>query len=260
MSTVFLHHLARNRGQIIGWSIGMILMGLLVIPLYDTIVAEAAQIRQLIRGLPPQLMAFFADPELDITSPVGYLSARYFSLASLILSVMVVLGGSGLIASDEENGTLDLFQAHPVSRSALFLGRLLAFVATLAAILGLAWLGVVLPAGTSENLGLGPGALALPFLPLLALLLVFGTLALLLSMLLPSRRMGVSQVPSGTYWRRVPSRNVTNANMAPKSPRFKVPHARGPPGLGETGLRRLSDTNWPIFRPQSRPSTLECSQ
>jgi ABC-2 type transport system permease protein len=79
-----------------------------------------------------------------------------------------------------------LILAHPVSRTSLFWGRVLGFAAATLAILFIAWLGLVLPMGlTSMNLGWGE--VALPFLSLFGVLMVFGAAALLFSMLLPSR-------------------------------------------------------------------------
>ena len=95
-----------------------------------------------------------------------------------------MLAGSGLIVADEENGTLDLLLAHPVSRTALFLGRLLAFGAATSAILVLSWLGflVAMPWST---LDVGWWSMARPYVSLAAVVSFFGGLALLLSMVLP---------------------------------------------------------------------------
>jgi ABC-2 type transport system permease protein len=77
--------------------------------------------------------------------------------------------------------------AHPVSRTNLFFGRLAGFVLATAAILAIGWIGWVIP---SQSSGLELSAIELlqPQLPLLAILVLFGTLALLLSMVLPSGR------------------------------------------------------------------------
>jgi ABC-2 type transport system permease protein len=92
-----------------------------------------------------------------------------------------------LLVADEENGTLDLVLAHPVSRTALFLGRLLAFVTSTLAILALSWLGFFLAIPWSK-LDVGPWSMARPYVSLAAVLLLFGTLAMFLSMVLPARR------------------------------------------------------------------------
>ncbi|MFQ5813163.1 MAG: ABC transporter permease subunit, partial [Anaerolineae bacterium] len=80
---------------------------------------------------------------------------------------------------------------HPVSRMALFMGRLLAFVAATVAILAICWLGLVVPMNWS-SIGIGWGRMWLPLLSLLAELLLFGTMSLLLSVVLPSRRLAAT--------------------------------------------------------------------
>src|SRR5262249_23609904 len=127
----------------------------------------------------------FGDPA-KLTSPAGFLSLAFFSYMPLVLGVFAVLAGSGLLAADEEAGTLDLVLAHPVSRTALFLGRLLAFGAATLAILALSWLGFLV-AMTWSSLDVSGWALALPYVSLLAVLFFFGGLALLLSLVLPAR-------------------------------------------------------------------------
>jgi ABC-2 type transport system permease protein len=76
-----------------------------------------------------------------------------------------------------------------VGRSRLFFGRLLAFAAASGAIMVLGWLGFALPL-FSSSLEVTWGEIALPFIPLLAQMLIYGSLALLFSLLLPARRLG----------------------------------------------------------------------
>src|SRR5207248_8557932 len=83
---------------------------------------------EILKGSAGRFIGMFGDPT-KLMSPEGFLSLAFFSYLPLIMGVFAVLAGSGLLAADEENGTLDLILAHPVSRTALFLGRLLAFVA-----------------------------------------------------------------------------------------------------------------------------------
>ena len=187
MSTVFRYTLARFRGQILGWGTALFLLGLMMVSFYDTIAEQREQFEQLLQYYPREMMAFFGDIT-SFTTPEGYLSAEYFSILPLILGIFAVLIGSGLLASDEERGTLDLVMAYPVSRTALFMGRLLAFVVATVAIFAIAWLGIVISMIWS-TMDVGWGNMALPFLSLLAVVLFFGTLALVLSMVVPSRRL-----------------------------------------------------------------------
>ena len=71
---------------------------------------------------------------------------------------------------------------------ALLGGRLAAFLLATLAVLALSWLALYVPTAWTE-LDVGGFTLLLPYLSLLGVLAFFGSLALLLSLLLPSRRM-----------------------------------------------------------------------
>ena len=187
MLTIFKNTFLRSRGQILGWGIALAIYGAYLVSFYDTLIEQQEVVRSLLEQYPPELLAFFGRVE-DFFSPGGYLNSYYFSYMSLILGIYAVLAGSGLLASDEESGKLDLILAHPISRAALFAGRLGAFLIALVLIQAITWLGFILIIPTT-GLDLAPGQLVLPFLSLLSVLVFFGTLALLLSMLLPSRSL-----------------------------------------------------------------------
>ena len=187
MKAIFRYRLARFRGQILGWGIGLALMGLLLVQIYGTVAAQQDQFEQLLQSYPEDMMAFFGGFD-EFTSPSGYLGIEFFSYMPLILGIFGVLMGSGLLSSDEEAGRLDLIMAYPISRTALFLGRALAFVVATLAILALSWAGIAVPS-TWSALDVGWLALAWPFLSLFAVIILFGALALFLSQWLPSRRM-----------------------------------------------------------------------
>ena len=183
----FRHSLNRFRGQILGWGTTLGILSAYLLSFYDTLVAQRAQLEQLLASYPPELMAFFGDIGSMFT-PQGYLTLEFFSYMPLILGVFAILAGSGLLTGDEESGVLDLLLAHPVRRSTMFLARLLSLLGATTAILGLTWLGFVIGLNWTA-LDLSWGELALPFASLGAVLLVFAAFSILMSMALPSRRM-----------------------------------------------------------------------
>ena len=188
MKTIFRYRLARYRGQILGWGISLALLGVMMVQFYGTIVEQREQFERLLDSYPKEMMAFFGDFDSFVT-PSGYLGIELFSYMPLILGVFAIVVGSGLLASDEESGRLDLIMAHPVSRRAFFWGRLSAFTVATLAILFISYVGLAVPARWTELRVVGYVEMVRPFLSLLGVLMLFGTLALLLSLILPSRRM-----------------------------------------------------------------------
>ncbi len=190
MRVVYLHALRKARGQILGWGMALFLLGLLLMPFYDSISSQSEQLQQLLEIYPEEFIAFFGDFS-EFATPEGFLNIEFFSYMPLLLGIFAVLAGSGLLAADEESGHLDLLMGQPISRTKMFLARLLAFLSTAAGICIIAWLGLVLPLPAS-GMDLTPAQLALPFVSVLAIVFLFGALTALLSLLVPSRRLAAT--------------------------------------------------------------------
>jgi ABC-2 type transport system permease protein len=136
---------------------------------------------------PPEMMAFFPNIT-DIASPAGYMDTYFFSMMTLIIGIFAIGACAGLLVSHEEKGILDLLIAYPISRSAMFWGRIIGFLLATAAILILAWLGWIIPLA-GPGLEVDAFKILLPFIPLFAFLVLFGVLTLLFSLLLPAARL-----------------------------------------------------------------------
>lgn len=182
----FKHTLRRLRGQMIGWGIGLALYGLLMGGMYDSI-QEIEGLADVLASYPQEMLAFFGDI-MNLSSPEGFFGTYYSSYIPLIVGIFSVSAAAGLLVGDEERGTLDLTLAYPVSRTALFWGRWLGYAVATAVILFIGYLGwaVTLPYST---LDVGFVSLFMAFWPMWALLMFFGSLALLFSMVLPSARL-----------------------------------------------------------------------
>ena len=187
MFAEFKHTFRRMRGQMIGWGIGLALYVVLMGSFYSSMVGMENLMEEFLKVYPEEMLAFFGSI-MEINTPQGYLDIYYFNYMTVIIGIFAVGASASLLVGDEEKGILDLVMAHPVSRTALFWGRLLGFAATTVVILLVGWLSWLIPSGSS-SMDLTWIELLWPFLPLFAELLLFGTLALLLSMVLPSVRI-----------------------------------------------------------------------
>ena len=187
MWITFSYTLRRFRGQIVGWGIGLFLIGLLMVSVYDSIADQQEQFDQIMQIYPEELFAFFGD-FTEFSTPKGFLSIEFFSFMPLILGIFAIIAGSGLLVDDEEGGRLDLIMAYPITRSGLLFGRLLAFLVASIVICLIAWLGLAVPTLWS-TMDVSFGELILPIVSLMVEIILFGVLALFLSLLFPSRRL-----------------------------------------------------------------------
>lgn len=190
MFTIFNQSLRRWKWQIVGWGSVLLIIALYLMWLYKPMLDQQAQLKDLFDAYGKEMLAFFGGA-VDIFSVGGYLTYGFFSYIPVAVGILALLLGAGLVAADEEKGTLDLILAHPIARTALFWGRWLALVVALTAVLLLTWLGFALGLPLS-GLDTTVGQLLLPHISLLAILLLFAALALFLSLLLPSRTLAAS--------------------------------------------------------------------
>jgi ABC-2 type transport system permease protein len=168
------------------WSGLLMGFGVLNVVGFDYIVRESIDpLLELVDSLPAPLQALIGDPN-DFITPEGFLHAKFFLMAPLLLGIAGVLMGSGLIAVDEEKGRLDLIAAYPVSRNGLFWGRTAAMFIALTAITLCIW-GSLAVAVLLVGLDLSIAPLALSCLTLWAAVAAFASAALLFSLVLPSR-------------------------------------------------------------------------
>jgi ABC-2 type transport system permease protein len=186
MFTEIKHTLRRMRGAIIGWGIGLFAYGLMMANFFTSLEMMEGFLDNL-ENYPAEMLAFFPNI-FDIMSPKGYMDTYFFSYMTLIVGFFAVNACANLLVGDEEKGILDLLVSYPVSRSGFFWGRLIGFLIATAIILLASWLGWLIPAGSS-GLNLSAIELLQPFLPLYVVLVLFGAMALLFSMLLPAARM-----------------------------------------------------------------------
>jgi ABC-2 type transport system permease protein len=186
--TTFRYTFVQLKGQILGWGIGLALLGLIIVPFYDVFGGEQAQFQQLLQSYPEEFLAFFGGDADSVLTPTGYLKMYAFSMLPLIIGIFSVLAGSGLIVNDEERGRLDLIVTHPVGRTSLFFGRFLGLFGAAFAILLIGWLGFCLLLGQS-SLNLSWGQVAVPFVSLFAQVMIYAAFAILLSMILPTRNL-----------------------------------------------------------------------
>lgn len=115
------------------WSVGIVALVLLTVALYPSLKGEAS-LDEVVDQMPEALRSMFGiDEAIPLTSAPGYLQGRLFgSLLPLLLLVFGIGLGARAIAGSEQDGTLELLLANPVTRGAVVVQRYLAVVAMLA--------------------------------------------------------------------------------------------------------------------------------
>lgn len=135
MTTVFLRALRDRRRALAWWILGLLALNLFTVIFYPTIRGQQ-DFDELVQQMPEALRAMFGMQEqVSLSSAPGYFWARFFSsLLTFLLVVYAVVAGAGSIGGSEEDGTLELILANPVTRTVLAWGRAAAVMLLLAAL------------------------------------------------------------------------------------------------------------------------------
>ncbi|MBW6467170.1 MAG: ABC transporter permease subunit [Brevefilum sp.] len=185
MLTLFSRKLYKNGLMILGWGLGLALLGYFLFDIYESMFGMNIDLQQMLAAFPEEMLAFFGG-DVDIFDPAGFIHLEFFSYIQVILGIVAVSGATSLIVKKEEEGSLELILAQPVSRSTVFWSQLAALILTLVLILVITWGGFALGLASTDSFDLDQGQLVHPFISLFAVLLLFLSLALLLSMILPT--------------------------------------------------------------------------
>ncbi len=175
LRNAFFKSLRDQARPLVMWVIGVGFYVALLMSIYPSIRGSANSLQGYIRSLPSAVRAAFLGPGGDFSSPVGYVNVELLSwLAPVALIAFAVAVAARALAGEEEDGTLSLVLAHPVSRGRLVLQKYAAMVVAVA-VLGLAFWLALWSATAIAGTPVGAGELAQALLRLTLLGLAVGS-------------------------------------------------------------------------------------
>ena len=126
IATIFWE-LRRRRTAIIWWTIGSILMTVTILALFPSIQDKAAQMNQVINQLPEGIREMKAGGvgSVDVGDPAQFLNSQLFYITlPMVWIILAITRGAAILGREEQDGTLEMLLARPISRSRLLLAKL----------------------------------------------------------------------------------------------------------------------------------------
>lgn len=116
--------------SLVAWTIGVILLSGMVAGFYKSIGEENAY-GDIFENLPDSLQGLLGG--VDLGTPVGYLSTEMYSFfMPAVLLVFAIGRATSTLAGEEESHTLDLLLAQPVSRTQLYVQKVVGLIMAIA--------------------------------------------------------------------------------------------------------------------------------
>ncbi|MBE0410323.1 MAG: ABC transporter permease subunit [Anaerolineales bacterium] len=183
------HEIKIRRGAIIGWTIGLAAFILLYVTVYPTLPAEYYEI-------PIEEIEFYR--AIGVTSMAtfeGYLLSIVFNILPLLAGIFGITLGVGVLAGEEDSGTLELLAALPLSRVQLVLAKVVALAITVflvMLIVGLIVMGVFMAIQDQIETTVTATDMFMVTLIHWLITFVFATIGLFVGAYLPNRRASLS--------------------------------------------------------------------
>lgn len=126
MKAVIALTMRLRRWSMMWWSIGVVSFIFINMVFYPTFKDQAAELEKSFAHLPDATLQFIGG-SADFFSPVGFLNSQiFFLMLPLLLSVLAIGLASSLLAREEQDGTIELLLARPLSRTKLLTSKALA--------------------------------------------------------------------------------------------------------------------------------------
>jgi ABC-2 type transport system permease protein len=118
--------LKQRRTAIIWWCLGSALLTAGILSLYPSIRNQAHQLNQVINQLPQGLreLKTGGSSSVDIANPIAFLNSQlFYATLPIVWIILAITRGSAILGRDEQNHTLELLLARPISRGSILAAK-----------------------------------------------------------------------------------------------------------------------------------------
>jgi ABC-2 type transport system permease protein len=124
LRNAFLKGLRDLRRSFVYWAIGAAVLPIWLALMFPSMEKSAADVQAYVDAMPEAFAKMFLGEGVSFASPVGFIDAELFSfMGPIVLMVFAITLAVRQIAGEEENGTLALLLAYPVTRGRLLLQK-----------------------------------------------------------------------------------------------------------------------------------------
>ncbi len=190
--TILRRELGSNLRGLLIWALALALLNFWMVSIFPGMAAEGAKLEELTEMYPESMMKMFNMDKLNFSDPLGFYGVESFFMVVLFGSIYAAILGSGLLAKEEDEKTIEFLLARPVSRGEIIRDKVLCWVIYMVlfnVIIGIfTWLGF-------EFFDVGAFSRATLFFLVLAPLfvhLIFGAMGFLSALFFVRRKAALS--------------------------------------------------------------------
>lgn len=179
LRTVMLKTLRDHWRALIWWAVGLVSLAAYLVLLYPGI-RDTPGYNELLNAMPEALLKTMVGEYPDFASPTGFLNSSLFFMASPLLFIVFTLSyDRGMVAGEEERGTLELLLAYPLPRWRVVLEKFAALTVATVMLAAVFWVSLAVGVQVVE-MDVDLGNLGAVMVNTVLLGLAFGALTLAL--------------------------------------------------------------------------------
>lgn len=138
--------LRQRKTALFWWTVVSVVLSIGILALYPSIRDQANQLNKVINSLPPGLRELKTGGAntVDVANAVQFLNSQlFYATLPILWIILAVTRGSAVLGRDEQNHTLELLLARPISRGQLLLAKAGSLLAEFVIVGGLTLLAII---------------------------------------------------------------------------------------------------------------------
>ncbi len=135
---IFMHEFKTKLRSIFIWSASIAALIFVFMSLFKGFSADTAQLNEMMKSFPDELLIAFGMKNMDWSSVLGYF-AVLFIFSQICLAIQAANYGFGLISIEESEWTADFLLSKPIGRKQILTCKLLAAITSLVITEALVW-------------------------------------------------------------------------------------------------------------------------
>ena len=186
MFNLFIHEIRSRWRAILGWGFGLILFGAVYISIFPGLFEQLKSLRDL---------SIYKLVGMQLGSVEGYIAFVILVYAAILLCIYCIIASTSTLAGEEDNGTLELIVAMPLSRWQILTAKAVALCVVSLLIMIIASIGnafILAVIKINHPINVTPFGLFTALMSSLPLALGFIMIGLFLGAILPNRRLSAT--------------------------------------------------------------------
>jgi ABC-2 type transport system permease protein len=186
MFNLLLHEIRSRWKAILGWGSGLILFGAVYISIAPGLFEQMKSLKDL---------SIFKITGMQLGSIEGYMASIVLVYLPILFGIYCIIAGTSILAGEEDNGTLELIAAMPLSRWQIITAKAAALTVVILFIMTIASSGNALILAlikTNSSINVTPVELFWALMSSLPLAFGLIMIGLFLGAILPNRRMAAT--------------------------------------------------------------------